>query len=98
MDRMSPDFINGLFEFAGSALLWKNVLQLHKDKLVRGVHWYATAFFAVWGYWNLFYYPYLDQWWSFAGGVSIVIANTVWLAQMLWYLELEKTERNKWDS
>ena len=83
---MSPDLINGFFEFVGSAMLWRNAWQLHKDKMVKGVHWNATAFFAAWGYWNLYYYPHLDQWWSFAGGVSIVIANTVWLAQMVYYL------------
>lgn len=82
---MTPDVINGLFEFVGSVMLWRNVLQLHRDKMVRGVHWTATGFFMAWGYWNLFYYPHLGQWWSFWGGVSIVTANTVWLAQMLYY-------------
>jgi len=86
MRAMSPDLINGLFEMVGSVMLWRNVLQLYRDKLVKGVHWNATAFFAAWGYWNLFYYPHLDQWYSFAGGVSIVIANTVWLCQMFYYL------------
>lgn len=82
---MSPDLFNGLFEFFGSIMLWRNVLQLYRDKQTKGVHWSATGFFMSWGYWNLFYYPQLDQWWSFAGGVSIVIANTVWLGQMLYY-------------
>lgn len=97
---LSPDFVNGLFEFIGSAMLWRNVVQLHRDKLVKGVHWNATAFFAAWGYWNLYYYPHLDQWWSFAGGVSIVVANTVWLVQMMYYLDIEKlakdTEKSTW--
>ena len=82
---MTPDLINGLFEFLGSIMLWRNVIQLHRDKMARGVHWTATGFFAAWGYWNLFYYPHLDQWWSFAGGISIVVANTIWLVQMLYY-------------
>ena len=83
---ITPDLVNGLFEFLGSVLLWKNVYQLYLDKMTRGVHWTATGFFAVWGYWNLYYYyPRLDQWWSFAGGISIVIANTIWLSQMLYY-------------
>ena len=82
---MTPDIINGLFEFVGSVALWRNVAQLYRDKHVAGVHWTATGFFMVWGYWNLYYYPQLDQWWSFAGGVSIVTANTVWLVQMLYY-------------
>lgn len=84
---MSPDMINGLFEFGGSLLLWRNVLQLYRDKMVRGLHWGSVAFFAGWGYWNLYYYPALDQWWSFTGGVSIVTANTVWLIQVWYYME-----------
>ena len=88
---MTPDLINGLFEFFGSIMLWRNVMQLHRDKMTRGVHWAATGFFMAWGYWNLFYYPHLDQWWSFAGGISIVIANTTWLGQMFYYGRKEKT-------
>jgi hypothetical protein len=82
----TPDLVNGLFEFFGSIMLWRNVLQLYRDKMVRGVHWSATGFFAAWGYWNLFYYPHLGQWLSFAGGISIVTANTVWLYQMAYYM------------
>lgn len=82
---MSPDLFNGLFEFGGSIMLWRNVYQLYKDKMVRGVHWGPTLFFFTWGLWNLFYYPHLDQWWSFAGGLSIVTANGVWAFQMLKY-------------
>lgn len=89
---MSPDFFNGAFEFVGSIMLWRNVLQLHRDKVAKGVHWSATAFFASWGYWNLFYYPHLDQWFSFWGGVSIVLANTVWLGQMWYYIRKNKHE------
>ena len=88
---VSPDLINGLFELLGSVMLWKNVSQLYKDKEVKGVHWMATGFFALWGYWNLFYYPHLNQWWSFIGGVSIVIANTIWLLQMLYYGKITKS-------
>lgn len=82
---MNPDVVNGLFEFCGSLALWRNVLQLYRDKQLKGVHWAATAFFMTWGYWNLYYYPALDQWWSLYGGVSIVAANTVWLGQMAYY-------------
>lgn len=81
---MTPDLINGLFEFVGSLMIWANVARILKDKEVKGIDWRVTGFFWVWGLWNLFYYPHLDQWWSFAGGVSIVVANTVWLA-LAWY-------------
>lgn len=83
--NLTPDMINGAFEFVGSGMLWKNVYTLHKDKMVRGVHWGPTGFFFVWGLWNLYYYPHLDQTWSFIGGLSIVTANFVWLYQMIKY-------------
>lgn len=81
---MTPDFINGLFEFAGAAFLSLNVRQILHDKVVKGVHWSSTVFFTSWGFWNLYYYPSLEQWWSFAGGVAIVAVNSVWL-YLIWY-------------
>lgn len=82
---MEPDHLNALFEFVGGALIWINVRRLHRDKMIRGVHWGPTGFFAAWGMWNLFYYPHLEQWWSFAGGCFIVTTNTIWVLQMLYY-------------
>ncbi len=82
---MTPDVVNGLFEFSGSLMLWANVRALYRDKVFKGVSMVPTAFFTAWGFWNLFYYPSLGQWWSFYGGCSIVTANFVWLAQMAWY-------------
>lgn len=77
--------INGAFELLGTGLICKNILRLHHDKMVRGVHWAPVAYFAAWGFWNLFYYPHLDQWWSFAGGCLIVVANAIWVGQMFYY-------------
>lgn len=87
---MNPDFINGLFEFAGAAMLWQNVRRLNRDKVVRGVHWSPTLFFTSWGVWNLWYYPSLGQWWSFAGGCAIVLVNALWLTLLLHYIRIEK--------
>jgi len=82
---MSPDIINALFEFLGGALMCINIHKLHREKMVRGVHWSPTMFFACWGMWNLFYYPHLGQWWSFGGGCFIVVANSIWVTQMVYY-------------
>lgn len=78
-----PDLINGAFESGGSVLLWMNVRQLLRDRGYAGVYVPATAFFALWGFWNLYYYPHLGQWLSFTGGCSIVTANVVCVALML---------------
>lgn len=75
----TPDLINGLFELFGGLLNWMNVWKIYKDKTLRGVLWYPTLLFAVWGFWNLFYYPHLEQWLSFFGGLVIVAGNSVWV-------------------
>lgn len=82
---MSPDLVNGLFEFSGSIMLWQNVLRLHRDRQIKGVSIGPTAFFTAWGLWNLVYYPSLHQTFSFLGGVCLVVANIVWLGQMFIY-------------
>lgn len=92
-EPMTPDFINGSFEIVAGLLIWMNVRRLHKDKKVRGVSIVPMYFFMLWGYWNLYYYPSLNQWWSFVGGVAVVIANTVWVAQMIYWNYKEKGEK-----
>ena len=82
---MTPDLINGAFEFAGSMLTWMNVRQVHRDKGHAGVYVPAIAFFMSWGAWNLYYYPHLGQWWSLAGGVSLVAANVAWVLLLFYY-------------
>lgn len=86
------DFINGLFEFAGGFFVWLNCRRIYRDKRVLGVSPVAIGFFTLWGVWNLAYYPSLAQYWSVAGGVSVVAANAVWLTL---YLKYSKDEQNQ---
>lgn len=79
------DITNGLFEALGGGSVWLNVRAILRDKKTRGISPLATTFFTAWGFWNLFYYPHLDQWASFAGGVIIVLGNAAWLALMFKY-------------
>ena len=76
---MSQDWINGGFELIGAYFIWINAYMLHKDKEIKGVYWPAWAFFAVWGLWNLYYYPSLDQYVSFYAGIVLVSGNIVWV-------------------
>lgn len=80
-----PDVGNGLFEALGGIAIWQNVRRLSRDKCVRGTDWKVTAFFTLWGLWNLFYYPALGQWYSFFGGIPIAAGNLVWVALALKY-------------
>lgn len=81
------DFINGCFELGGAFMLWLNVRRLYRDKTIKGVDWRVTGFWTAWGIWNaVIYYPSLDQWWSFTGGVAIVTVNAIWLAMAYYYM------------
>ena len=80
---MTSDAINGLFELIGAFLCWTNFRQLMRDRQIKGVYWPATAFFAVWGLWNLYYYPSLGQWFSFAAGVVLCAGNLAWVGLAL---------------
>lgn len=86
----TPDLINGVYECFGSLFIAMSIAKLHREKIVRGVSWIHIGFYATWGYWNLFYYPHLGQWVSFIGGIGVVVTNTIWLAQMIYYINLER--------
>jgi len=79
------DFINACFEFGAGFAVLNHCRCLWRDKEVKGISILSTAFFTAWGFWNIFYYPSLGQWWSFVGGLFIVAANCVWLGLLVWY-------------
>lgn len=78
-----PDAINAGFEFVGGMMQLWNCWKLFWDREVRGVNWQVTAFFACWGIWNLFFYPFVGAWLSMIGGLTIVLANVIWVAMAL---------------
>jgi len=91
---MIPDLINGSFEFLAGFLLWNNVRMILRDKKIRGISIVPTLFFALWGFWNLYYYPHLGQILSFLGGIFVVIPNTIWVGLAI-YFTLKNKERLK---
>ena len=84
------DTINGMFEMIAGCLLWLNVRQIYKDKCVAGYNISTAIFFCAWGFWNIIYYPHLGQFWSFVGGINVVIPNTIWTVMMLRYKYCKK--------
>jgi len=92
---VTPDQINGTFEVLGSVTTWMNVVTYFKDREVKGVYWPATFFYIAWGLWNLWYYPQLNQIWSFYGGLCIATGNIVWLGLVIRdKVKTWKTNRN----
>ncbi len=82
---MTPDLINGALEFGSALLMLMNVRRLTIDKGISGVSLVPTVFFDAWGFWNLYYYPALNQWWSFAGGACLVSVNVIWTGLAFYY-------------
>ncbi|HYT43599.1 MAG TPA: hypothetical protein VEP90_14770 [Methylomirabilota bacterium] len=90
---MTPDMINGIYEAIGGLLILNHCRAVLRDKAVAGVSILSTTIFTTWGIWNLYYYPSLDQWWSFMGGIVIVLANALWVTLLLKY-RLNKLSSN----
>jgi uncharacterized membrane protein YfcA len=85
MEKIMADIINGLFEVFASLFIFLNICKLYKDKQVKGVSIISVIFFTLWSIWNLWFYPSLEQWWSFIGGIGVMITNTFWVCQMVYY-------------
>lgn len=91
---MSYDLINGCFELFGAGLTAAtSVRAILRDKKIAGFSPVPTAFFTAWGVWNLIYYPSLDQWLSFIGGVAIVGVNSVYLF-LIWKYHYAAQDRS----
>jgi hypothetical protein len=89
---MTGDVVNAAFEMVGSAFTWMNVLRVRRDRGYAGIYLPAILFFFSWGFWNLFYYPSLGQWWSFGAGLSLVCANLAWVVAMVYYGPVGRTQ------
>jgi len=83
--KLFADKVNGIFEILGGLFVCLNILSVWTLKSVAGVSWIAVAFFTIWGWWNLAYYPKLGQRCSSFGAIFVAIANTVWLALLIYY-------------
>lgn len=79
------DLINGSFEVLAGFMVLNHCRAVLRDKAVAGVSILSTLFFSLWGVWNLYYYPSLNQWLSFMGGIIIVFANILWVCLLIKY-------------
>ena len=80
------DLVNAAFEGGMCFAIVPSVLKLRRDKEVRGFHWFHIAFPTAWGFWNLYYYPFLGQSASFWAGLAVVSINVLYLSMIAYYL------------
>lgn len=79
------DFFNSLFELCGALFVFFSIRDTLKHKSATGISIITVTFFTIWGYWNLFYYPSLEQWLSATGAVLLALTNTVWFSLILYF-------------
>ncbi len=82
---MNNDLMNGFFELGGALFVLNHSRVLYLDKTVKGVSLVSLIYFLAWGIWNLIYYPSLGQFWSFVGGIGLVVANLIWITLFVYY-------------
>jgi len=76
----TADAITTFFQTGASIFLCLNILQLKRDRELRGVSIWTIAFFTVWSYWGIFLFYSLDLFWSMVSNAVMAVAYTVWLA------------------
>lgn len=82
---LNLDVINACFEACGAITLLKSCWMTFKAKSTVGISALQVAFFSGWGYFNCFYYPSLNQSYSFVAGLCLAIVNTFWVGQIIYY-------------
>jgi hypothetical protein len=80
-----PDAVNGGFEILGAPFVLLSLIKLLRERDASGVSLVTLLFFSSWGFWNLFFYSHLGQWWSVCGSVTSTLANTAWAIAVFYY-------------
>ena len=79
------DMLNSGFEWATAVFVFRNCLALVRDKEYKGASFLGVVFYTSWGAWNVFYYLYLRQYWSWAAGLLIFVTNIAYVSLILRY-------------
>lgn len=85
LSAITADFINGTIEAVAGLFVLNHCRVLYAHKETRGVSIVSSLFFLCWGFWNLYYYPHLNQPISFYGGLFVVAANVLYVGMMVNY-------------
>ena len=81
----APDIINASFEVGAGFAVLHHCWCLRRDKEVRGISVLAVVFFTLWGIWNVFWYPWLNQVFSFLAGIFVTLANVLYVCKLRYY-------------
>jgi hypothetical protein len=79
------DHLNAGFEMIGAAFRVYDCVKLYRAKHFVGGSILTVVFFFTWGLFNTFFYPSLNQSWSFVAAIFLTAANGVWILMALFY-------------
>lgn len=94
----TPDLINAGFEIGAGFAVLHHCWCLRQDKQARGVSVLAVLFFTVWGVWNVFWYPWLGQVFSFVAGIFVTAANALYVGMLGYYRGWYRMARTRSDA
>lgn len=84
------DLINGIFEFLGFIFIIPSIIDLYKNKEVKGLNWITLSFFTFWSLWNMIFYPSNGLIVSFICGIFLSLSNLVWFIMTIYYSKFYK--------
>ena len=82
---INVDYVNAFFEGVGALTILDNCRVALKDKKIYGISWKPIAFYTLWGFWNIYFYPSVNAMWSFYAGIAVVTSNIIWLIFIIKY-------------
>lgn len=82
---ISPDLTQAAWETGSAVFSLLNIRAIRRSRSIAGVHWIPTAFYFLWGLYNIWFYEALSlpaAWWA---SIGITATNLLWLGHVAWY-------------
>jgi hypothetical protein len=92
---MIYDKISSLFVFGGCFVILKNILYLHKMKMIVGVPYIHMIWFTLWCIFNIFYFYHLNQMQSFYVSIVNAILQLIWAVEYIIYRKINYLTNEK---
>ncbi len=84
------DYVNALFLLGATLFMGLNIIQLYKDKMVRGVSVWTFIYFLLWNLYSLYYLVHLNQLVSFVLELFFMAVSLFYVFQIMHYKKMEK--------
>lgn len=82
---MNFDLINACFEYCSACFLTLNVIQLYKDKIIKGISMWPVWCYTIWGIMNIPYYGSVGSSKSQIAAIFVTLVNLIWVSMAFYY-------------